>query len=97
MIGMVGFCFETWTNKTFYIVLRISVIRYRGHLWLGDQMKMRIHRDQLMFKWITKDHEIIIGFKHVRHGKCSVCGKRVPMGNTICDECFEKDKKISKR
>jgi len=82
------------TNKTFYNGLRISVIRCRGHLLSGDQMKMRIHRDQMMFKWITKDHEIIVGFKHVRHGKCSVCGKSIPWGNTICDECFEKDKKI---
>ena len=50
-----------------------------------------------MFNWITKDHEIVVGFKHVYRGKCSVCGRRIPAGNTICDECFKKDKEISKK
>jgi len=50
-----------------------------------------------MFNWITKDYEIVVGFKRVYRGKCSVCGKRIPSGNTICNECFEKEKKISKK
>ena len=57
----------------------------------------QIHREGLLFKWITKDHEIVLGFKHIGHGKCNVCGKRIPKGNTICDTCFEKEKKISKK
>ena len=60
-------------------------------------MKTRVHRDKLMFRWITKNHEIVAGFKHVKHGKCSVCGKRIPWGNTLCDDCFEKDKDVSKK
>ena len=60
-------------------------------------MKSKIHREGLMFNWITKHHEIIVGFKRVYRGKCSVCGKRIPYGNTICNECFKKDKKISKK
>jgi len=57
----------------------------------------QIHRERLMFKWITKDHEIVVGFKKVGHGKCSICGRRIPKGNTICDECFKKQKEISKK
>lgn len=57
----------------------------------------QIHREGLMFKWSSKDHEMVIGFRHVPHSRCSVCGKRIPAGNTICDECFNKDKKISKK
>ena len=57
----------------------------------------RIHREGLMFNWITKDHEITVGFKRAGHGKCSICGKRIPIGNTICDICFEKEKNISKK
>jgi len=57
----------------------------------------QIHRERLMFKWITKDHEIVVGFKKVGHGKCSVCGRRIPTGNTICDECFKKQKEFSKK
>jgi hypothetical protein len=63
-------------------------------------MKQRIHRERLMFRWITKNHEIVIGFKSVKHSKCTVCGKPVPLGNTICDVCFEQFKKqkyISKK
>ena len=60
-------------------------------------MKSQIHREGLLFKWITNDHQIIVGFKRVGHGKCSVCGRRIPPGNTICDMCFEKEKKISKK
>ena len=56
-----------------------------------------IHREGLMFKWITRGHEIVVGFKNVKHNKCSVCGKRIPLGNTICDKCFEKEKKVSKK
>jgi hypothetical protein len=57
----------------------------------------RIHREGLMFKWITEDHEITVGFKRVGHGKCSICGVRIPLGNTICDKCFEKGKNVSKK
>jgi len=57
----------------------------------------QIHREGLMFKWTTKDHEITVGFRTIGHGKCSVCGKRIPRGNTICDKCFEKQKKVSKK
>jgi hypothetical protein len=56
-----------------------------------------IHREGLMFQWITKDHKIVVGFKGVNRGKCSQCGKRIPSGNTICDECFNKDKEISEK
>ena len=60
-------------------------------------MKSQIHREGLMFNWITKEHEIVVGFRQIFRGKCSACGKRIPSGNTICDECFKKDKKISKK
>jgi hypothetical protein len=57
----------------------------------------QIHREGLMFKWTSKDHEIVVGFRAVKHGKCSECGRRIPIGNTICNNCFEKEKKISKK
>ena len=57
----------------------------------------RIHREGLMFKWFTKGHEITVGFSRVNRSKCSVCGKTIPSGNTICDICFEKQKKVSKK
>ncbi len=57
----------------------------------------QIHREDLTFKWITKDHEITVGFKRVGHGKCSICGTRIPRGNTICDKCFEQEKNVSKK
>ena len=60
-------------------------------------MKSQIHREGLIFNWITKDYKIVVGFKRVGHSKCSICGKRTPPGNTICNECFEKDKKISRK
>jgi predicted amidophosphoribosyltransferase len=60
-------------------------------------MKQRIHRDKLIFRWFTKNHEIVAGFKRVRHGTCSKCGKSIPWGTTLCDKCFEKDKSISKK
>ena len=60
-------------------------------------MKSQVHREGLLFKWITKDHEITVGFKRVGHGKCSICGRRIPTGNNICDVCFEKEKKVSKK
>jgi predicted amidophosphoribosyltransferase len=60
-------------------------------------MKQRIHRDKLMFQWITKNHEIVIGFKRVRYGTCSKCGKDIPLGNTLCDACFAKFKDYSKK
>jgi len=56
-----------------------------------------IHREGLMFRWSSKDYEIIVGFRRAGHSKCSVCGKRIPIGNTICNECFEKEKKVSKK
>ena len=56
-----------------------------------------IHREGLMFKWTSKDHEITVGFKRVEHGKCNICGKTIKTGNTICNSCFEKEKKISKK
>jgi uncharacterized OB-fold protein len=60
-------------------------------------MKSGIHRDRLLFTWVTKNHKIVFGFKRFYRGKCSVCGKVIPSGNTICDECFKKDKEISKK
>jgi len=56
-----------------------------------------IHRDKLLFRWITKDHEIVVGFKRVGHGKCAGCGKTIPIGNTLCDDCFRKGKDISRK
>ena len=50
-----------------------------------------------MFNWSTENHEIVLGFKKIIRGKCSVCGARIPAGNTICNSCFKKDKKISKK
>lgn len=60
-------------------------------------MKQRIHRDKLIFRWITKNHEIVIGFKQVRYATCSKCGKNIPEGNTLCDACFAKDKDVSNK
>lgn len=60
-------------------------------------MKPQVHRDKLLFRWTTKNHEIVLGFKHVNHGKCNKCGKMIPLGNTLCDECFKEDKAISKK
>ena len=60
-------------------------------------MKQRIHREKFMFNWISKNHKIVVGFKHVRHGKCSKCGKTIAAGSTLCDDCFKKEKKISKK
>jgi hypothetical protein len=58
---------------------------------------VRVHRDNLIFRWITKNHEIVVGFKGIQHNKCVLCGKIVPLGNTICDVCFNKGKDISKK
>ncbi|MDH7507528.1 MAG: hypothetical protein QHH15_07085 [Candidatus Thermoplasmatota archaeon] len=57
----------------------------------------RIHREGLMFKWNSKNYEIVVGFKRVNRSKCKICGKMIPAGNNICNECFEKEKKISKK
>jgi hypothetical protein len=57
----------------------------------------QIHREGLLFKWITKDYQIVIGFRRIGHGHCKVCNKRIAKGNTICDQCFEKEKNISKK
>ena len=57
----------------------------------------RIHREGYLFKWFTKNHEITVGIRSVGHGICSVCGKQIPSGNTICDICFEKQKRISEK
>ncbi len=56
-----------------------------------------IHREGLMFKWSSRNYEIVFGFKRVDHSICSICGKRIPAGNTICNKCFEKEKEISKK
>lgn len=58
-------------------------------------MKHRIHRDNLMFHWFTKHHEIVMGFRHAHRGTCSTCGKAIPEGNTVCDRCFGRDKEVS--
>jgi predicted amidophosphoribosyltransferase len=60
-------------------------------------MKQRIHREDLLFQWITKDHEIVMGFKRVKHGICESCGRRIPQGETLCDTCFKEKKKMSKK
>jgi hypothetical protein len=60
-------------------------------------MKSEVHREGLMFNWITKDHKIVVGFKRVNRGRCSVCGTRIPSGNNICDACFKKEKEISEK
>ena len=60
-------------------------------------MKHKIHRDRLMFKWITSNHEIVVGFKRVKNERCTGCGKIIPWGNNLCDDCFEKIKKFSKK
>jgi len=56
-----------------------------------------IHREGLMFKWGSKNYEIIVGFKRVERSKCRLCGKTIPVGSNICNDCFEKEKKISKK
>jgi hypothetical protein len=56
-----------------------------------------IHREGLIFEWTSSNHKIVFGLKRVGHGKCNICGKRIPKGNNICNECFEKEKKISKK
>lgn len=48
-----------------------------------------------MFHWITKNHEIVVGFITRRHGVCEKCGKRIPAGDTLCDQCFALDKEVS--
>ena len=58
-------------------------------------MKQRIHRDKLMFHWISKHHEIVVGFKRVRYGTCRSCGKSIREGDSLCDECFAKSKEVS--
>jgi uncharacterized OB-fold protein len=58
-------------------------------------MKQRIHREQLMFKWFTGNHEIVVGFKKIKYNTCQICGKRIPYNETICDECFSQKKNIS--
>ena len=60
-------------------------------------MRTKIHRDGLMFEWISENHKIIVGFKRVKYGRCAKCGKKIPEGHNICDECFDKEKKISNK
>jgi len=60
-------------------------------------MKQRIHRDKLMFHWITKNHEIVAGFRRVRYGTCSKCGKSISEDETLCDACFAREKAVSKK
>ena len=60
-------------------------------------MKQKIHRNKLMFNWITKNHKIVVGFERVRHSKCSKCGRTISAGNNLCDDCFKEEKKVSKK
>lgn len=60
-------------------------------------MKQRIHRDRLMFHWITKNHEIVIGLKRARYGTCRNCGKSISEGESLCDTCFAQEKSLSKK
>ena len=60
-------------------------------------MKSEIHREGLMFKWRSKDYQIVVGFKRTKYGSCKICKKRIPFGSNICDECFKKEKSISKK
>jgi len=60
-------------------------------------MKQKIHREKFMFDWITKNHKLVVGFERVKHGKCSRCGKTIDAGSTLCDDCFKREKKISKK
>jgi len=50
-----------------------------------------------MFHWITKHHEIVVGFKQVKYGTCRVCGKNIPEEESLCDQCFSKSKDVSKK
>jgi len=50
-----------------------------------------------MFHWITKHHEIVVGFKQARYGTCRKCGKTIFEGDSLCDTCFAKDKEISEK
>lgn len=60
-------------------------------------MKQRIHRDKLMFHWITSHHEIVVGFKRVLYGTCTKCGKSIRAGDSLCDKCFRENKQVSKK
>lgn len=60
-----------------------------------ETVSPRIHRNKLMFHWITKHHEIVVGFIRKRYGKCEKCGRSIPEGETMCDQCFAKDKEVS--
>jgi hypothetical protein len=50
-----------------------------------------------MFRWVTKNHEIVTGISRVKHNKCKSCGETIPKGNTLCDVCFEKEKEVSQK
>ena len=50
-----------------------------------------------MFKWMTRNYEITFGFKKVPHERCTKCGKPVPRGSNLCDDCFEEMKKYSSK
>ena len=60
-------------------------------------MKSRIHRIGLMFRWVTKNHEIVAGLSRVKHNKCKSCGETIPKSDSLCDVCFEKDKEVSQK
>ena len=60
-------------------------------------MKQKVHREKFMFEWFTINHKIVVGFEHVKHGRCSKCGKTIATGSTLCDDCFKKEKKISRK
>ncbi|MBN2066750.1 MAG: hypothetical protein JW771_08105 [Candidatus Thermoplasmatota archaeon] len=60
-------------------------------------MKHHVHREKLLFTWTTTHHQLVAGFKRVRRNKCNRCGRLIPEGNTLCNECFELEKPISKK
>ena len=60
-------------------------------------MKQKVHRDKLMFSWITQNHKLVMGFERFKHSTCSNCGKRIKTGNTLCDDCFVEQKQVSKK
>jgi hypothetical protein len=57
----------------------------------------KIHRENLLFKWMTRNYEITFGFKKVPHERCTKCGRPVPRGSNLCDDCFEEMKKYSSK
>jgi hypothetical protein len=50
-----------------------------------------------MFYWITKHHEIVVGFKQVHYSICRKYGKCISEGDSLCDARFSKDRNFSKK